>query len=206
MPYYAVRKGTITQILQDWPSTQKFMAGLPGGPGYAPTLQKKFNTRNDAEEWLKMNNTKNDDGWVIWTDGSAELNKSAGYGFVITYNNEVKYQGNGRVIGPLTSPYAELCGVLEGLRYFTTKHPATDVTIKTDSKYLVDMFNTHLPRRYPSKDFEGLKYIEVLIPMYEYILQYRREHRLNIEHVSAHVGIRFNEMADRLAHDGRVSH
>lgn len=141
----------------------------------------------------------------IYTDGSAILNQSAGYGFVILDDNDkIIHEGFGKITElPLTNQHAEVLAVYMAIHTIHTllldqviNH---QITIYSDSEFTIKTMTEWGPKR---KDWTGKAYANYFIPMLEWVSNHRKT---NFIHVRGHSGVKYNELADRLAYKGRTS-
>ena len=144
----------------------------------------------------------------LWTDGSALLETAAGYGYVVVYNGEVYCQHGGKIVkDPLTNSHGEVLSIYKGLLEVTElvfncqaeNKPVDKVRIFSDSKYCVDTLTIWSKQRGDDpKKWEGKMYSEYFLKMLDLISKIGGD-RVEVVHVNSHVGIKYNEMADKLA-------
>lgn len=203
--YYAVRKGRNVGIFQSWEECKTSVNG------YSGAKYKSFNNYHEASNYLKneQNSVNNipvidleekidqlisNNTLVAFTDGSFDLNFGAGYGAIIIYNKNNKRS------------YVELSAKIEVDNYNSSRNIAPEVfaVIKT--------IEWAIARKYQKieffVDYEGLikwangewearsKIAKLYI---EKLLEYQKLVACNFEKVRAHTGIKYNEMADKLA-------
>ena len=130
--------------------------------------------------------------YEAWTDGSFKPSiNCGGYSTIITQNKQIIkkiYQG----FKNTTNNRMELYGVLETLKYFDTP---TQITIYSDSQYVVGSINNgHLEKWISSNDFSK-KNLDLWRQIYEYL----KIHDTRFIWVKGHNENSFNEMADLYA-------
>ena len=87
----------------------------------------------------------------------------------------------------------ELLAVIRGLE--CVKVPSAEITIFSDSKYVVDSIMKRWVFDWEKKGFKGKKNID----LWKQILRYYRKYRLNFVWVKGHDGNKKNEQCDKLA-------
>ena len=138
----------------------------------------------------------------IYTDGAARGNPDGpgGYGTVIHY-----VDGTGRVHEKelsqgyikTTNNRMELMAAIAGLEALKTN---CDVTLYSDSKYLVDAFNKHWIEGWLAKDWKRGKNEPVKnTDLWKRLLAAKEKHNVTFVWVKGHDGHEFNERCDRLA-------
>ena len=138
----------------------------------------------------------------IYTDGAARGNPDGpgGYGTVLHY-----VDGTGRVHeNELSQGYIkttnnrmELMAAIAGLEALKTN---CDVTLYSDSKYLVDAFNKHWIEGWLAKDWKRGKNEPVKnTDLWKRLLAAKEKHNVTFVWVKGHDGHEFNERCDRLA-------
>jgi len=143
--------------------------------------------------------------YYIYTDGSAILNKSAGYGFVILNDQQkIVYQGYGKITAlPLTNQHAEVLAVYFALQkiheLLGENLMNTDIMVYSDSMFTVNTMIEWGPKR---KNWTGKAYSQYFIPMLNWVSV---QGKTNFQHIFGHSGITYNELADKLAKQGRNS-
>lgn len=138
----------------------------------------------------------------IYTDGAARGNPDGpgGYGTVLHY-----VDGTGRVHEKelsqgyikTTNNRMELMAAIAGLEALKTN---CDVTLYSDSKYLVDAFNKHWIEGWLAKDWKRGKNEPVKnTDLWKRLLAAKEKHNVTFVWVKGHDGHEFNERCDRLA-------
>ncbi len=186
MKFYAVVVGRKPGIYVTWVETEKQVKGYKGAK------YKSFATRNEAMEFMESHNVVNTNKEtsveptmvVAYTDGSMK-DHIAGYGIVILKDFE-KITAYGKVpesIG-ITNNVAELYAI-----YVTLSLVKTDILIKSDSAYAIGVLTSFIPK--------------VNLELIDAIKKIMIGRKVMFEHVTAHIGIKYNEEADELANYAR---
>lgn len=138
----------------------------------------------------------------IYTDGAARGNPDGpgGYGAVLRYvdgagavHEKELSQGYFRT----TNNRMELMAAIAGLEALKT---SCDVTLYSDSKYLVDAFNKHWIEGWIKKGWKRGKNEPVKNPdLWKRLLAVKEKHNVIFVWVKGHDGHEFNERCDRLA-------
>jgi ribonuclease HI len=134
---------------------------------------------------------------TIYTDGSSRGNPGpGGYGvIVIGENNVVELGGYEKLT---TNNKMELSGAIEGLR-FIQKLKKGDVTIKTDSQYVIKGMTEWIDG-WIKRGWRGSTKKPVLNKeLWEELLELSQPFKIKWEYVKGHAGIAGNERADEIA-------
>ena len=128
----------------------------------------------------------------IYTDGGASGNPGpGGYGAVMLSGvHRKELSGAFRMT---TNNRMELLAVIIALE--TLKNPGTEVTIYSDSKYVVDSVMKKWVFGWVKKNFKDKKNPD----LWKRFLKIYAQHKVNFVWVKGHAGNEFNEVADRLA-------
>ena len=129
---------------------------------------------------------------TIYTDGGASGNPGpGGYGAVLLSGKHRKeLSGAFRMT---TNNRMELLAVIIALE--ALKNHGTDVTIYSDSKYVVDAVMKKWVFGWVKKNFKDKKNPD----LWKRFLKIYAEHKVEFVWVKGHAGNEFNEVADRLA-------
>jgi ribonuclease HI len=129
---------------------------------------------------------------TIYTDGGASGNPGpGGYGAVMLSGKHRKeLSGAFRMT---TNNRMELLAVIIALE--TLKNPGTEVTIYSDSKYVVDAVMKKWVFGWVKKNFKDKKNPD----LWKRFLKIYAQHKVEFVWVKGHAGNEFNEVADRLA-------
>ena len=133
---------------------------------------------------------------VIYTDGACSGNPGpGGYGAVLQYGDSSKELSRG--FRKTTNNRMELLAVIEGLK--ALKRPC-EVTVFSDSKYIVDAVNKGWARRWQANGWKRNKRERALNPdLWAQLLDLLNTHDVNLQWVKGHAGNPGNERADALA-------
>lgn len=130
----------------------------------------------------------------IYTDGASSGNPGpGGYGTILLYKQYKKELSEG--FRKTTNNRMELMAVIKGLE--ALKDPNHQVTIYSDSKYVVDAVQKGWLWNWQSKGFKGKKNVDLwklFIPLF-------KKHRVKFHWVKGHAGNPLNERCDELAVD-----
>ncbi len=128
---------------------------------------------------------------TIYTDGSARGNPGAGgYGIVLQYGKHKKELSEGFKL--TTNNRMELLAVIVALE---TLSKACQVTIYSDSKYVVDSVEKKWVWGWLKKGFKGKKNPD----LWQRFLQIYPKHEVKFVWVKGHANIPGNERCDQLA-------
>ena len=133
---------------------------------------------------------------VIHTDGACSGNPGpGGYGTVMQFGEHCKELSGG--FRKTTNNRMELLAVIEGLRLL--KRPC-EVTVFSDSKYIVDAVNKGWARRWQANGWKRNKRERALNPdLWANLLKLLDTHEVSLQWVKGHAGNPGNERADALA-------
>ena len=129
---------------------------------------------------------------IMYTDGSSLGNPGpGGYGTLLLYGHYRKELSSG--FRMTTNNRMELMAVVAGLE--TLKHNNADVTIYTDSKYVVDSVEKGWLLNWIRNRFKGKKNSDLWMRFYELY----QSHKVKFIWVKGHAAIPGNERCDQLA-------
>ena len=129
---------------------------------------------------------------TVYTDGGASGNPGpGGYGIVMLSGNHRKEINGGFRL--TTNNRMELLAVIIALE--NLKFEGTDVTIYSDSKYVVDAVTKGWVFNWVKKNFKDKKNPD----LWKRFLNIYSKHEVKFVWVKGHAGDEFNEVADRLA-------
>ena len=133
---------------------------------------------------------------TIYTDGACSGNPGpGGYGAVMQYGKHRRELSGG--FRKTTNNRMELLAVIEGL--LTLNRPC-DVTVYSDSKYIVDAVNLGWARRWQANGWQRNKRERALNPdLWAQLLDLLDTHQVTLRWVKGHAGNPGNERADALA-------
>lgn len=129
---------------------------------------------------------------IIYTDGAAQGNPGrGGYGVVMMSGDKRKELSHGYRL--TTNNRMELLSVIVALE--ALKKDGMDITIYSDSKYVVDAVNKHWVFGWEKKGFKGKKNID----LWKRFLVIYRLHKPKFVWVKGHAANKENERCDELA-------
>jgi ribonuclease HI len=129
---------------------------------------------------------------IIYTDGAASGNPGpGGYGAVLTYGGYEKELSKG--FRRTTNNRMELLAVIVALE--SLKKSGTEVTVVSDSKYVIDAVEKGWLKDWENKDFKKKKNPD----LWKRFLQIYNKHDVKFQWVKGHSNHPFNERADKLA-------
>lgn len=215
--FYVVWRGVKTGVFHDWPTTLALVDGFPGAQ------YKSFPTLSEAETAFRQGaparstaprsaaprvvRTDHADAvaafdTVIFCDGACEPNPGkAGSGMAVYRAGKLASLWYGAYNPAGTNNTAELNALLQALLLAKTEIEADrTVQVRSDSSYGLNAVTKWAAGwkkrgwRKAEGEIKNLEIIQKLHALYEEI-----EDDVNLQHVSAHVGIEGNELADRMA-------
>ncbi|MEJ0084835.1 MAG: ribonuclease H family protein [Pseudomonadota bacterium] len=215
--FYVVWRGVKTGIFEDWPTTLALVDGFPGAQ------YKSFPTRPEAENAFRggaparitsagagkprIVRTDHADAvaafdTVIFCDGACEPNPGkAGSGMAVYRDGALASLWYGSYNPAGTNNTAELHALLHALTFASDEIDAgRTVQVRSDSSYGLNAVTKWAAGwkkrgwRKAEGEIKNLELIQQLFALYQEI-----ENTVKLQHVSAHVGIEGNELADRMA-------
>jgi len=217
--FYVVWRGSKTGVFHDWPTTLALVEGFSGAQYKAfPTLSeaeaafrrgapprsvppaegtsKPRVVRTDHADAVAASDT------VIFCDGACEPNPGkAGSGMAVYRHGELASLWYGAYNPAGTNNTAELNALLQALMLAKAEILAgKTVQVRSDSSYGLNAVTKWAAGwkkrgwRKADGEIKNLEIIRELHALYEDIAD-----DVKLEHVSAHVGIEGNELADRMA-------
>lgn len=133
---------------------------------------------------------------TIYTDGACSQNSTWKGGWGVVILNEtggINKKLNGSELNT-TNSRMEIQAVLEGLKYL---QEPTEVTIISDSKYVVETINSWLDNWIA----KGILDTKANVDQWKQFIELRKIHKVNAIHIRGHRGIYYNEICDKLATD-----
>nr|WP_312576081.1 ribonuclease HI [Sedimentibacter sp.] len=132
----------------------------------------------------------------IYSDGACSGNPGpGGYGVILEFNGTELVLSDGEK--DTTNNRMELMGVIKGLE--ALKEPC-DVTIISDSKYVVDAFNKKWIDSWQKKNWKKSDGKPVLNKdLWQRLLKSVNKHKVTFVHILGHNGHEYNERCDKLA-------
>ena len=133
------------------------------------------------------------DDIIIYTDGAARGNPGrGGYGVILMAGSHRKELSQGYRY--TTNNRMELLAVIEGLK--ALKKPGMNVTIYSDSKYVIDAVEKKWLNTWIATDFRGGKKNRDLWLAYH---QLAKSHKIKFKWVKGHASNPYNNRCDELA-------
>lgn len=137
----------------------------------------------------------------IYTDGACSGNPGVGgYGTILVYTdtNGIKHEKEfSEGYKHTTNNQMELMAVIVGLE--ALKKPC-DVTLYSDSKYVVDAFNNHWIEGWIKKGWKTAGKTPVKnVELWQRLLNAKETHNVTFVWVKGHAGHEYNERCDALA-------
>lgn len=129
---------------------------------------------------------------LLYTDGAAKGNPGpGGYGVVLIYKQHRKELSEGFRL--TTNNRMELLAVIKGLE--ALKGEGLQVTVVSDSKYVVDSVEKGWLHNWVRKNWKDVKNVDLwqrFLPLY-------KKHKVHFRWIKGHAGHPENERCDRLA-------
>ena len=135
----------------------------------------------------------------VYPDGACKGNPGVGgYAALLIFentNNDIKVIAGGDPHS--TNNRMEITAVLAALSWIYDNCPTEQITIYSDSKYMVRAVNELWLEKWIDKDFKNIKNKDLWLRIYKYIC------KLDVKFVwvKGHNGHPFNELADKIASD-----
>ncbi len=187
--FYAVKKGRKTGVFTNWEECKSYVSGFSGAS------YKSFKTYEEAENFVKGSESTSEnisDTLCAYVDGSFDVSSGQyGSGAVILYNNEVlctlKKSGN----EPSLASMRNVAGEIEaskmamdyaksnGYKSIVIYHDYEGIAKWCKGEWKTEKDGTKAYKAYYDKMSESLKIYFVK--------------------VDAHTGVKYNELADKLA-------
>lgn len=128
----------------------------------------------------------------LYTDGSALGNPGPG-GLGIVLVSGIHRKELSRAFRFTTNNRMELLAVILGLE--ALKQPNHEVTVVSDSKYVIDAVTKNWLRSWEAKAFIGKKNVD----LWQRFLRLSKNHKMHYEWIKGHNGHPENEKCDQLA-------
>ncbi len=130
---------------------------------------------------------------VIYTDGASRGNPGPGGYGVVLLSEKGHYKEISEGFRKTTNNRMELLSVIVGLE--SIKKEGTEVTIFSDSKYVVDAVEKGWVFGWEKKGFSKKKNPD----LWKRFLRVYRKHKVKLDWVKGHAGNKYNEKCDELA-------
>lgn len=128
----------------------------------------------------------------LYTDGSSRGNPGpAGYGLILKYGRHEKEYSEG--FRKSTNNRMELLAVIKGLELLTS--PSQNVTVFSDSKYVVDAVEKNWLTMWVKKGFKNVKNPD----LWQRYLRVSQKHTISMIWIKGHNNHAYNERCDKLA-------
>jgi ribonuclease HI len=188
MSFYAVANGRTIGVFTTWASCNESVKG------YKNALYKKFNTKEEAEQFIQPDILFNPD-YYVYTDGSCihngKINAKAGIG--IFFGPDDTRNVSKRIEGKQTNNRAELTALIEA--YYIIEEDINEgkrISVMSDSLYAIRSLTSY------GEDIPNIDLISLLQKLYH------GKHNVQFLHIKAHTNKKDvhsvgNEGADRLA-------
>lgn len=140
---------------------------------------------------------------TIYTDGASRGNPGpGGYGAVLLYKNkdgtEIRKEIK-KAFSSTTNNRMELLGAIVALKELKM---SCEVSLYSDSKYLVNAFNENWIESWQKSDFRKGKRDEVKnVDLWQELIELTNKHKVNFNWVKGHNDNKENERCDRLANE-----
>lgn len=139
----------------------------------------------------------------LYTDGSAHPNNGAGNsGGGVVIKNGQNVVGFSKFFGVGTNNTAEiraimygLSKVMSGLHNVSNWQSFVSISVYSDSEYAINSLSGVWALTPTKKNFELIKEAQEVV---------REFPNINFSHIRGHAGHKYNELADKLASDGRL--
>jgi ribonuclease HI len=135
--YYAVRVGREVGIFESWKECQKQVKG------FSNAEFRSFNTKKDAEKWLKIDESSDEDDDVVvkvFTDGGCKKNgkHDAVSGIGVFFSDDDPRNFSGKIYGKQTNNTAEIKAILKAYKILKEEIESDErVNIYSDSIYAI---------------------------------------------------------------------
>lgn len=136
----------------------------------------------------------------LFSDGSSRGNPGpGGYGCVLQYidsSGKLHEREYSQGYVQTTNNRMELMGIIVGLEALTKP---CNVTVVSDSKYVIDAFNQHWIDSWIKKNWKGASGPVKNIDLWKRLLKAKESHNVNFVWIKGHAGHPENERCDSLA-------
>lgn len=194
--YYAVRKGKTPGIYDTWDECKDQVMGYSGAE------YKKFNTENEAKNFMEIGTDKkrdipiSDETMIAYVDGSYNsLDGSYSYGAVIISNEGTQEFGE-RFKKDKYSEHRNVIGEIRGSVF------AMNLALKNGYKRLILHYDYEGIEKWATGAWKRNK--EATILYHEYFKSIKDKLKVDFVKVKAHSGDKYNEMADKLAKEAKI--
>ncbi|WP_099951110.1 viroplasmin family protein [Ezakiella peruensis] len=196
MKYYAIKNGRTPGIYTSWDQAKAQVHGYKGA------VYKSFKTKEEAENYMIDNNTKNkiisahEEGEaIVYVDGSYSKDKTYSYGYVII-DGEEETKGSKRFDDPIYQDYRNVAGEVLGTM------AAIDKATQMGFEKIYLHYDYTGIRHWALKEWKANN---ILTQRYrDYFDTIKDKIEVVFVKVDAHTGVEYNEMVDKLAKDAKI--
>lgn len=194
--FYAVAIGIKQGIYLSWDEAKKNVMGYPNAK------YKKFNTQEEACNYINLYNPKpiiqnNDlnDKIIVFTDGSCKKNglNSNKCGYAIIFPQYFKYNFKNKLnLGPYTNNRAEFMAFIDACQIANQIDPDKRKTLKvyTDSMLLINSITLWIDGWFKNDWKKSTGSLLANIDLLKIIYFYKNDRKIEFEHVKAHTNER----------------
>ena len=233
--YYSIAKGREIGIFTNWDIAKSYVDGYPGAKFKSFTTREsaqqylelngiKFENSLKPLDIISSSpkliissdlskngqNMHTKDVLYIYTDGS-HRNSIGGIGLVFLYNNKIIYKISAKIQEiPTTNNRAELFAIyvaMYNLNNIKVDGNITSITIYSDSEYSVNSYTKNIKiwekNNYKTVGGEPVKNLDIILPTWNILKDTKLN--VNILWVKSHADNEYNNLADKLATEGRDS-
>ena len=217
--YYAVARGKQIGIYRSWDEAKPLVNGFAGAK------YKSFKTLKEAQEYIQQFSggvsplleppiqasptidrpppAIHGDKIVAYTDGSC-IDAVGGLGYVFMYNgNTIPFSAKVPIY-PCTNQIAELYAIYAVIHFINLSYSTVkNISIYTDSKYSIGCLTLWYKNWQKNGWFNSKGEPVANKELIQAILAAMNGLKIDFVHVRGHQGDYYNEMADRLANQGR---
>ncbi len=141
--------------------------------------------------------------FIIYTDGSAKENR-AGIGIVAFRQDGSQHNHSEGIKGECNHQRAELLAILVALEAIPASPTRKSVLVISDSEYSIKCCTEYLAKwklnGFRTAAKKEIKNLDVILR----IDTCMQTHAVRFQHVNSHTGVKYNELADKLAERGRL--
>ncbi len=193
--FYAVKKGSVTGIFEDWEACKASVDGFPGAQ------YKGFRTMEEAEEYLGtyktvVENCRGANAHItVYVDGSYDDSlKRYAFGCVFLHENGEIYTAFGNGDNPQSLPLRNVTGEMLGAMY-AVKTAIVNGYEEVELCYDYEGIEKWVTGAWRAKNELTQKYAASM-------RTWRNQIRIIFTKVAAHTNVKYNEVADKTAKRG----
>jgi len=144
----------------------------------------------------------------VWTDGSCNNNRKSdggGIGIVMRFNENQHEVSEGPFMDSPTSASMEIMAVIRALEILSFRY---NIIIHSDNQYVVNTYEKKWLQRWVKNGELGKRANGELWKRFDKIVSKHKKmgSRVKLCWVKGHNGNEYNEIADKLANEGRLNH